>query len=214
MRANCVLIVFARAPAPGRAKTRLVPRLGAWRAARLQARLTERALATARRAGCGPVELHVTPAQGHAFFRRCRNKFKIAVKSQRGAALGERMHRSFTHALRRYRAAVLLGSDCPELDPRDLRRAAGLLRGSCDAVIAPAEDGGYALIALRRTSRALFEGIRWGGAEVYSDTVRRLAASGLQWRALRSVWDVDRPEDLTRLSALLLRRRTTPDGAR
>jgi len=208
LRTGCVLIVFARAPVPGRAKTRLAPRLGAWRAARLQARLAERALATARRAGCGAVELHVTPARGHAFFRRWRNKFKVTLESQRGAELGERMHGAFVRSLRRHRRAVLIGSDCPELTPRDLRRAAGLLRGACDAVLAPAEDGGYGLIALRRASRALFEGLRWGGAEVYRDTVQRFAAHGVRWRALRTVWDVDRPEDLERLSALLLRRQS------
>ena len=208
MRMSRVLLVFARAPAPGGAKTRLAPRLDAWRAARLQARLTEHALSTARRARCGPVELHVTPARGHTFFRYCRNKFKIAVESQQGTDLGERMHGAFTRALRRHRVAVLIGSDCPELAPRDLRRAARLLCGSCDAVLAPAEDGGYGLIALRRASRTLFEGMPWGGPEVYRDTVKRLIASGLRWRALRTIWDVDRPEDLGRLSALLLRCRS------
>lgn len=209
MRGNCVLVVFARAPAPGRAKTRLAPALGPWRTARLQERLVGRALATARGAACGPVELHVTPARGHALFRGWRNKFKVGLKAQCGSDLGERMHRAFVRALRRHRTAVLLGSDCPELTPRDLSRAARLLRGSCDAVLAPAEDGGYGLIALRRTSSALFEGIRWGGTDVYHDTVQRLVARGLRWRPLRTVWDVDRPEDLGRLSALLLRRRRT-----
>jgi len=207
LKGGCVLLVFARAPVPGGTKTRLTPRLDAWRAARLQARLTARALKTARCARCGPVELHVTPARGHAFFCYCRNKFGVALKLQRGADLGERMHAALARALRRHRSAVLLGSDCPELGPGDLRRAARLLRGSCDAVLAPAEDGGYALIALRRASRAIFDGIRWGGADVYRDTAERLAASGLRWRALRTVWDVDRPEDLGRLSARLLRRR-------
>lgn len=207
MRASCALLVFARAPVPGRAKTRLETRLGAWAAARLQARLTLRALATAHRAGCGSVELHVTPARGHAFFRYCRNKFEVAQKPQRGADLGARMHGAFVRALRRHRSAVLIGTDCPELVPRDLRRAVRLLRGACDAVLAPAEDGGYGLIALRRVSGAIFEGIRWGGADVHRDTVERLAASGLRWRALRTVWDVDRPEDLGRLSARRVRRR-------
>ena len=117
------------------------------------------------------------------------------------------MHGAFVRALRRHRSAVLIGTDCPELVLCDLRRAARLLRGACDAVLAPAEDGGYGLIALRRVSGAIFEGIRWGGADVHRDTVERLAASGLRWRALRTVWDVDRPEDLGRLSARRVRRR-------
>ena len=207
MRTACVVLVFARAPAPGRAKTRLEPRLGAWRAARLQARLTARSLETARHARCGPVELHYRPARAHAFFRFCGNKFCVALEPQRGTDLGERMHGALARALRRHRSAILIGSDCPELGPGDLRRAARLLQGSCDVVLAPAEDGGYALIAARRVSRALFQGVRWGGPDVYRDTVRRLDEKGLRWRTLRTVWDVDRPEDVERLSARLVRRR-------
>jgi len=105
-------------------------------------------------------------------------------------------------------AAILIGADCPELRARDLRRAAQLLRGGCDAVLAPAEDGGYALIGLRRVSPRLFAGLEWGGPQVYSRTALELAKLGWRWRALRTVWDVDRPQDLERLRASrLLERR-------
>ncbi|MGH8692473.1 MAG: TIGR04282 family arsenosugar biosynthesis glycosyltransferase [Burkholderiales bacterium] len=187
-----MILVFARAPVPGEAKTRLVPRLGAWRAARLQARLTLHALRTARLAG-GAVELHGT--RRHSFFRNLDVPFRL----QRGRDLGERMY----HALAGARGpAVLIGTDCPALTPADLRRAARWLRGGCDAVLAPAEDGGYALIALRRARRELFEGIAWGSAQVYGETVKKISRLGCRWRALRTVWDVDRPEDWERLRAL------------
>jgi len=100
------------------------------------------------------------------------------------------------------RPAILIGTDCPALTPADLRRAARWLRGGCDAVLAPAEDGGYALIGLRRARKEFFEGILWGGPQVYADTVKRLA--GYRWRALRRVWDLDRPGDLERFRALRL----------
>ena len=82
----------------------------------------------------------------------------------------------------------------------DLRRAARLL-AACDAVVAPAEDGGYPLLAFRRCSPRLFEGMPWGGATVMQQTRERLAALGWRWRELRMLWDVDRPEDLVRLEA-------------
>jgi glycosyltransferase A (GT-A) superfamily protein (DUF2064 family) len=69
-------------------------------------------------------------------------------------------------------------------------------------VLAPAEDGGYALIGLRRARKEVFEGILWGGPQVYADTVKRLA--GYRWRALRRVWDLDRPGDLERFRSLRL----------
>lgn len=198
MKPACVILVFARAPSPGRAKTRLVPRLGEWRAARLQAKLTLRALATAQRAACGPVELHGSPRAMHGFFRYCRRRFSIDVRAQRGRDLGERMHAALSGALRSYRAAILIGSDCPGLERRDLRRTARLLRGACDVVLGPAEDGGYVLIAARRVTPALFEGVPWGSSSVCGDTAIRLAAAGYRWRALRTLWDVDRPQDVER----------------
>jgi hypothetical protein len=89
------------------------------------------------------------------------------------------------------------GVDAPELRASDPWRArAGNPGGRRDA---PAEDGGYALIACRRAPRALFERIEWGGNEVRSQTVERLARLRLRWRALRTVWDVDRPVDVERL---------------
>jgi rSAM/selenodomain-associated transferase 1 len=202
MRRGAAVIVFCRNPSPGRAKTRLQPKLGAWGAARLQRRLSMRAMRTARAADCGEVELHATPRHRNAFFRYCADSFGLALKPQRGTDLGERMYRALKQALRRHRAVILIGSDCPALSPRDLRHAERLLRGACDVVLAPTLDGGYALIGARRVSRALFMGIEWGAARVFQETQQRLESSGYRWRVLRTVWDVDRPEDLERLRSL------------
>jgi len=199
-----VLIVFARAPLPGRVKTRLVPRLGEWGAARLQARLTRQTLRTALAARCAALELHGTPRARHPFFLECRKHFRLRLQQQRGRDLGERMYRALAAALRHYAAAVLIGTDCPVLRPQELRRATRLLRGGCDVVLSPAEDGGYALIGVRRVSWRLFDGIAWGKSGVYAQTAERLRALGYRWRALCKVWDVDRPADLERLRSLRL----------
>ncbi|HJT62211.1 MAG TPA: TIGR04282 family arsenosugar biosynthesis glycosyltransferase [Burkholderiales bacterium] len=181
-----MIIVFARAPVPGAAKTRLIPALGEWGAARLHTRLVRHAVRTALASGCGPVEVHGTAR--HSFFR----SLKIPFRLQRGRGLGERMH----HALSRSPGAILIGTDCPALTAADLRRALRLLRGGAEVVIAPAEDGGYALIGARRVPAELFREIAWGSSSVYDETVTRLKP--YRWRALRTVWDVDRPEDLER----------------
>ena len=203
MRRGCVVIVFARPPSPGRTKTRLISRLGEWRAARLHARLTERALTIARRLG-GAVELHAAAHGRGAFFRYCAAKYGVQVVPQRGADLGARMRAALGGALRSYRAAVLIGTDCPALRQSDLERACRLLRGACDVVLLPVEDGGYALVGARRLAPAMFEGISWGGSTVYRDTAEKLAGARVRWRALRRLWDVDRPRDLDRLGALAL----------
>jgi uncharacterized protein len=197
-----MIIVFAKAPVPGAAKTRLIPALGAWGAARLHARLVRQAVRTALASGCGPVEVHGSAR--HSFFRSLKTRFRL----QRGRDLGERM----LHALSRNPGAILIGTDCPELSAADLRRAARLLRGGAEVVIAPAEDGGYALIGARRVPVELFRDIAWGTSSVYDETVKRLKP--YRWRALRTVWDVDRPEDLPRLSELRLRSRRFASAGR
>ena len=184
-----MIIVFAKAPVPGEAKTRLVPLLGEWGAARLHEQLTRQAVRTALAARCGDVEVHGT--RRHSFF----HSLKVPFRLQRGRDLGERMYR----ALARNPGAILIGTDCPELTVADLRRAHRWLRAGYDAVLAPAEDGGYALIALRRVSTDIFRNMPWGSASVYAETAKRLRP--YRWRALRTVWDVDRPGDVARLRA-------------
>ena len=196
---EAVLIVFARAPEPGRVKTRLAPLLGDGGAARLHARLVEKTLRTAHASGIGAVELYCSPATNHAFFASMRKRYAVRLRSQGRGDIGDRMHRAFRRALRDHKHVVLVGSDCPGLTPADLRAAVRALRAGADAVIAPAEDGGYPLIGLRRVSRRLFDGIPWSGPEVLARTRRRLKALRWRWRELRTLWDVDRPEDVLRL---------------
>ena len=191
--------VFAKAPVPGEVKTRLVALLGAGDAARLHAELVQRALATARNSGVGPVSLWCMPDTSHPFFADCAARFGVCLHEQRGSHLGERMAAAFDRLLAAG-PALLVGSDCPSLREEDLRAAAGSL-ATHDAVFQPAEDGGYVLAGLARAVPGLFEGVRWGGATVMRETRARLRAAGASWREMPVRWDVDRPEDYRRLLA-------------
>lgn len=196
---STLIVVFAKAPQAGRVKTRLAAAIGAEAAARLHSRLVERTVRTAVAANCGPVELHGAPAR-HAFFRALARKYGLVLSRQTEGNIGTRMHEAFRRGLRSHPRMILVGSDCPSLTAADLRSAARLLRGR-DAVFAPAEDGGYPLIGLARNSASLFDGIEWSTPAVMEETRKRLARLGWRWRELRTVWDVDRPEDLVRLKA-------------
>lgn len=198
-RPEAVLIVFARAPVPGEAKTRLAAAIGAAAAARLHARLVERAVATAVAARAGTVELHCAPDVRHPLFARLATRYRMVLRAQGQGDLGARMHRALARALRKADAAVLIGCDCPVLRADDLRRAVRELRAGTDAVFAPAADGGYALVGLRRSAPRLFSEIEWGSVRVMSATRRRLRELGWSCHELREVWDVDRPEDYARL---------------
>lgn len=196
---STVVIVFAKAPQPGSVKTRLIPRLGAKGAAALHVRLVKRALATARAAALGRLELHCAPDTADPFFRFCGGHYGAVLAPQAEGKLGARMLAAFEAALAAYARVLLIGSDCPALTARHLRQAERALRNGNDAVLAPSEDGGYALIGLTRCDARLFEGIAWGGTTVMAETRTRLAALGWRWRELETLWDVDRPEDYTRL---------------
>lgn len=88
------------------------------------------------------------------------------------------------------------------LTSEDLRAAAADLRSS-DATIVPANDGGYVLLGLARPCPAVFHDIAWGSGEVLGQTLARLRANGFACRVRPPLWDVDRAEDLARLSQCL-----------
>ena len=191
--------VLAKAPIPGFAKTRLIPLLGPHGAAALQQRLIERALATAVAARIGPVTLWCAPDDAHPFFNEAADRRRVRLAAQPEGDLGERMLAPF-RAAPTGAGLVLIGTDCPVLEPRDLWRAAALLEDA-DVAIAPAEDGGYGLIAARRPLPPLFERMPWGTEWVADLTRERAHREELRLAELRTVWDVDTPPDFERLQA-------------
>ncbi|HUL95644.1 MAG TPA: TIGR04282 family arsenosugar biosynthesis glycosyltransferase [Usitatibacter sp.] len=190
--------VFAKAPVAGEVKTRLAARLGPREAACLHSLLVRRAVSTAVASGLGPVEIWCAPDESHELFRRCAAEHRVALRRQPGGDLGARMAAAFAVAHARGDALLAIGSDCPALDAGLIREASAAL-ATHDAVVIPAEDGGYVLLGLARPSPGLFEGIAWGGGEVMAETRERLRASGSRWIELETLWDVDRPEDYDRL---------------
>jgi rSAM/selenodomain-associated transferase 1 len=193
------VMVLAKAPAPGFAKTRLAPVLGDDGAAALQERLTAQAVATACAAGVGPVTLWATPDIAHASFARLAQRHSIALAVQPDGDLGARMLAALDAA---DAPALVIGADCPALTPRHLNVSARHLQNGIDAILIPADDGGYVLIGMRHPQPALFAGMAWSTTTVAAETRRRLARLGLSWREPARLWDVDRPEDLARLEAL------------
>jgi hypothetical protein len=196
------LLVMARAPHAGATKTRLIPALGAEGAAALHRYLVERQLAEAAASETAPVELWCADDCLHPFFSECRQRFGVSLHCQHGEGLGERMLLIIESALREAEFAIVIGCDIPELDASMLRQAFDALQQGADAVIAPAEDGGYVLLGVRQASPELFREIEWGSDKVLAQTRERLRHLGWNWQELPEMWDVDRPQDLPRLMAL------------
>jgi rSAM/selenodomain-associated transferase 1 len=199
MIAETAILVFARSPVAGRAKTRLIPLLGARGAARAQAQLLRHSLATAAAAGPGSLQLWCTPDTTHPELHSAATAHGATLHAQQGVDLGARMNHAFSAALADSPQVILIGTDCPALSAAHLQDASARLARGCDAVLVPAEDGGYALIGLRRAAPALFSNVDWGTDRVLDQTRQRLRLGGLHWHELETLWDIDRPADWLRL---------------
>ena len=191
------LVIFTRFPEPGKAKTRLIPAVGPERAAALARDMTRHTLAWARQLAEGfPTSVEVRFEGGDA--ERMATVFGngFPYRPQGEGDLGCRMDRALAEAF--FEGAeriVIIGTDCPEISPELIRESFGRLATS-DLVLGPATDGGYYLIGLRRPAPRLFADIPWGSRRVLEETLVRARELSLDPSLLKSLSDVDRPEDL------------------
>jgi len=198
------VIVFCRAPVPGRTKTRLSPAYPPEQAAALGVAMLldvtaalssgelELSAAVARAEDRGPVAALVPP--------------DCAVAVQSDGDLGQRMRNAIRRGLGDGHPAVaLVGSDCPEVTVDLVGAAFTALKDDADLVISPSGDGGYSLIAAASDIGPVFEGIAWSTARVIDMTRAAAAAADLRMVELGPLNDVDRAEDVARLAGDSLR---------
>ncbi len=196
------LLIIAKAPLPGQVKTRLIPALSAARAARLHARLLQATVANMLLARLCPITLCCAPDTLHPDFQYLAGLGAHLTRQIEGD-LGERMGDALAKSLQFARYTIVIGTDCPLLDAGLIEHSIVALAGDFDAVLGPAEDGGYYLLGISRFDPRLFGDIAWGTSEVLQQTRERLKALQYRWLELQTLWDVDRPEDLGRLRATL-----------
>ena len=197
MTPEAALCVFAKPPRAGEAKTRLTPALGAEGAARLARAFLHDTWALVTRV---PWAVPVLASPGP--WPEGLLSGPPEVWPQGEGDLGARMERVLLRALERYPAAIALGTDSPGLSPEHLEAArAGLAHA--DAVFGPSEDGGFYLLALRRLPVGAFENLPWSQSHTLVSTEARLVSLGLTVARVAPFFDVDVPEDLTRLEAEL-----------
>jgi hypothetical protein len=183
------IVIFTRFPVAGRAKTRLIPHLGAVGAADLQRKMTEYTLLQAIRTG---VEIEVRYTGGTKDQVSKWLGTELIYTDQGDGDLGERMARAFReHFETGAKRVVVIGCDCPDNRIVNLKDALNLLsRTTC--VLGPAVDGGYYLIGMNRFYPEAFTGINWGTTSVLSQTIRKI----VNYRLLPVLNDVDEPADI------------------
>ncbi|MGH7558976.1 MAG: TIGR04282 family arsenosugar biosynthesis glycosyltransferase, partial [Gemmatimonadota bacterium] len=139
-------MVLAKAPEPGRVKTRLIPILRAREAAELHEALLLDTLEVVE--SCADVVVAFTPATGRRTLERLLGRRRRLLPQGPGD-LGDRLARVFEQLCGAGRAVLAVGSDCPGLTTTRIVAAAGAL-GWADVVLGPALDGGYYLVGLRK----------------------------------------------------------------
>lgn len=194
------IIVFAKAPMPGFAKTRLIPALGAAGAARLASRMLQHTLNQAVAVGEAEVELCVSPAPEDALWAGWHFPPAVSVVAQGEGDLGARLARAADRAISAGVQPVLIGTDCPALDAGRLREAVRAM-SKYDAYIHGTADGGYALLALARPVSGIFDGIPWSTSDVYRLTVERIVGAGASLGRGEQLVDIDEPGDLVHVPA-------------
>jgi len=194
------LVVFAKAPQPGLAKTRLIPGLGAEGAAKLARCMLDHALAQAMQAQVGPVELCMSPGPQDAAWKGVELPEGVQCTEQGEGGLGERMARAVHRVTPKPQGQpiLLMGTDCPGLTASILRDAAAQL-AQHDAVLIPVADGGYVLLGLRVPCPDIFRDMAWSTSAVAAETLRRLAAHGLSVWTGPTLHDIDEPADRVHL---------------
>ncbi|MBW0149069.1 TIGR04282 family arsenosugar biosynthesis glycosyltransferase [Marinobacter arenosus] len=203
--ASAILMQFAKWPEEGRVKTRLMPALGAGGALRAHVTLTLAVLDNLCATGY-PVEfwwdrgLKTVPEEAEVIVRNLESA-GLEQKVQQGETLGDRMQAALRESLQHYSRAVVIGSDCPSVDPQYVRQAIDRLK-EFDVVLGPSDDGGYVLIGASRAVPGMLDDIDWGTEDVLIQTLARMEKSGLRVSLLEPRWDVDEPEDWARFQRL------------
>lgn len=200
MSAATRIVIFAKAPVPGKVKTRLIPMLGETGAARLAQRMLADTVDHAFAAGLGVPTLCVTPLPGDASWAG-HLPARVRLTDQGAGDLGQRLEAAAKRVIDGGERILLIGTDCPELDGKRLADAAAQLDRH-DAFIHPALDGGYVLLGLARTDPSLFTDIAWSTDTVVATTIARIEALGWSLSIGETLQDIDEPADLAAVAGL------------
>lgn len=189
------IVIIAKAPLAGFAKTRLIPALGAQGAAALARRMFYSTLQTALAAQLGPVELCVVPEPTDAAWRALAVPSHVAWSTQCAGDLGARMADAAARTVMQCERVLLIGTDCPALSATHLQAAAAGLEER-DATLIPSTDGGYVLLGLKRFDAVLFEHMPWSTNTVAVETLGRLQHINWSVQTFPPLQDIDEPADL------------------
>lgn len=202
-RAPSALMVFAKAPRPGRVKTRLAASVGDKAAVDVY-RALGRTVVEKVAGGSFQTWVCFDPPDATSEMRRWLGE-GLAYRPQSAGDLGDRMSEAIRYGLTIADRVCVIGTDAPDVDRGLVESAISALDGH-DVVLGPAVDGGYYLIALDAPQPQLFQDIPWSSEAVLERTLAAARRSGLDVHLLRELRDVDHVEDVPTAWKSLLER--------
>jgi hypothetical protein len=211
------LIIFAKRPTAGYAKTRLGSAIGPEAAAGVYARLLYGYLHSVLCAGLPEttIELSLAAPEDVPYFAHAFPE--LTVRPQIQGDLGDRMAHAFERAFEEGADDVILtGSDVPGLGAPAIQDAFQRLAGAAQrsgrrGVIGPAADGGYYLIGLTQPCPSLFREVRWSTDRVLMETRKLARACGITLEMLPELSDIDTGADYARWLTTVQRHYRTDD---
>ncbi|MDT8309944.1 MAG: TIGR04282 family arsenosugar biosynthesis glycosyltransferase [Methylophaga sp.] len=189
---------MAKAPLPGFCKTRLIPVLGEAGAAALAMQMLNYTINIAIKSAAGSVECCMTPSPVFLPGSVTNYPPEVIWSKQVDGDLGMKMAAIVSRVIDEGESVILLGTDCPGLTSTHIQQAAKWLEQG-DASLIPVDDGGYCLIGLNQYAAALFTDMPWSTREVAEVTRQRIVALGWRLFEIEPLFDIDDPEDLSRL---------------
>lgn len=190
--------VLAKWPAPGKAKTRLIPLLGEQGAADAAMRLLMRSL---RWIDDCPEQVCAVlwtdgglPDDWSALLSGLKNPRRWQCQVQPQGHLGVRMRTAMAFQLRQSACSLLMGTDTPTLCDGHVQSVCDALKQN-DAVFIPALDGGYVMVGMRTLCEPAFSQLDWGTERVAEQTRVVLDEGGFSHTWLAPEPDLDEPAD-------------------
>jgi rSAM/selenodomain-associated transferase 1 len=187
---DCALIIFTRNPELGKCKTRLAKSVGDVEALKIYKHLLQHTANVSKKVDAERFVFYSENIQqndiwDNAFFNK---------KLQYGDNLGERMENAFqTLFSEGFKKVIIIGSDLLDLKEEIIQNAYKKLKEN-DAVIGPAEDGGYYLLGMKNLNKNVFKNKKWGTETVLKKTKKDFFEQSLY--VLETLNDIDYLEDL------------------
>lgn len=183
------LIIFIKNPVAGQVKTRLAAQVGPAKALEVYLKLLQHTRGTALQIAC---DRYLFSTGGNTM-----SPWEHFIPAQQVEGdLGEKMFHAFTSLFnKKYDRVIIIGSDCPGLNPLHINKAFDQLNHA-DVVLGPATDGGYYLLGLKKMIPEIFNGISWSSDQVLNQTLATLKQLSYSYKLLEYLTDVDEYKDL------------------